>query len=149
MVVRYSQKVRNDVTDLIKAGTSDEDIIKQTGISSRTLRCWRRDVQYRGVAGGTLNQKPGRPATIQVHIEEAIRDYLLSRPDASYDEVLWFIFDEFDILISRWTLHRLYESRGWEKDYLRRRALDHAALYRAAWLNTVRDLHTYQVVFVD
>lgn len=62
MVVRYSQKVRNDVTDLIKAGTSDEDIIKQTGISSRTLRCWRRDVQYRGVAGGTLNQKPGRPA---------------------------------------------------------------------------------------
>lgn len=62
----------------------------------------------------------GRPPVITPLILEALCDHLLEKPDLYLDEMAEFLYDEFDVSVSTYTISRALRSHGWSKKVARR-----------------------------
>ena len=72
---------------------------------------------------------------------DVLCEHLLEKPDEDLDSMILFIWDEFETLVSRWTLSRALKARDWS-----RKATCLIAQGRNADL---RDDYEHAMVFVD
>ena len=54
----------------------------------------------------------GRPRVISPVMLEALCDHLLEKPDLYLNEMTEFLYDEFDVLASTYTISRALRSNG-------------------------------------
>src|ERR1700710_113869 len=79
----------------------------------------------------------GRPRVITPFMLEALCNHLLEKPDLFLDEMAEFLYDEFELLVSTYTISRALRSQAWTKKVARRIAKEQ---------NTVlRDYYLYQL----
>lgn len=93
---------------------------------------------------------PGsRPHVITPIMLEALCDYLLEKPDLYLDEMAEFLYDEFDVLVSRYTISRALRSHGWSQKVARRIAQVRNADLRDYYLYQLSDFRSYHLVYID
>lgn len=80
---------------------------------------------------------------------QKLMDFLEDQPTAYLDEITWFVWDEFKILVCEKTIHNILNCHNWNCKACRRRASERSATLREAWLAKQFDMRADQIVFVD
>jgi hypothetical protein len=81
------------------------------GYSTRSIKAIRSNLHYFGTTKAPLNGV-GRPRYITPPILEALREYLLSKPDRYLDELAILLWDDFDVLVITMSISRALASIG-------------------------------------
>ena len=80
---------------------------------------------------------------------EALCEHLLEKPGLYLDEMELFLWDEFDVFVSTFSIRRALKSIGWNKKTIRRVAKGRNADLRDFYLHNISDFRSWQFVFVD
>ncbi|KAJ5697657.1 hypothetical protein N7488_011341 [Penicillium malachiteum] len=91
----------------------------------------------------------GRPRVITPIMLESLCDHLLEKPDLYLDEMAEFLFDEFEVVVSSYTISRALRSRGWTKKVARRIAQERNADLRDYYHYQLSDFRSYHLVYID
>ena len=101
----FSARKRQDILDKLEAGAKNGVIISKTGVSARQIQKMRRNwKQYGKVAGPQL--PPSCPQKLNTLHQTKLLVYLGQQPTAYLDEICWFLYDEFDLVVSEATVSR-------------------------------------------
>jgi transposase len=82
-------------------------------------------------------------------MRDALCEDLLRKPDQYLDELVLFLWDEFEVLVSISTISRALSSIGWSKKQARRVAKERNADLRDFYLYNLSSFVSYQLVYVD
>lgn len=91
----------------------------------------------------------GRRRTITPPMLEALCERLLEKPDLYQDEMVVFLWDEFRILVTTYSISRALASVGWSKKAARQIAKEQNAELRDYYLHTISSFQSYHLVYVD
>jgi transposase len=91
----------------------------------------------------------GRPRMITPFMLEALCEHLIEKSDLYLDEMADFLYDEFELLVSTYTVSRALRSQGWTKKIARRIAQERNADLRYHYLHQLSDFRSYHLVFID
>jgi hypothetical protein len=80
---------------------------------------------------------------------EALCERLLEKPDLYQDEMVVFLWDEFRILVTTYSISRALASVGWSKKAARQIAKEQNAELRDYYLHTISSFQSYHLVYVD
>jgi transposase len=96
------------------------DSLKTLGIavaascSDRSVRTIRANIRCFGSTKAPFNGV-GRPRRITPAMLDALREKLLEKPGMYQDELVVFLYDEFDVLVNVSAVSRALKSIGWTK----------------------------------
>ena len=76
-------------------------------------------VQYDTVSISTV-RPPGRPRVISQWVEEQLLAYLEERPMSYLDELVYMLFDEYDLIVDESTVWRVLHRLGWSCKRMKR-----------------------------
>lgn len=105
------------------------------------LRCFE---SVRAPANGI-----GRRRTITPLMVEALCERLLEKPDLYQDEMVVFLWDEFRVLVTKYSIGRALASIRWSKKASRRIARGRNIELRDYFLHTVSSFQSFHLVYVD
>jgi transposase len=91
----------------------------------------------------------GRPRSITPPMLEALREHLLEKPDRYLDELVVFMWDDFEAVVTASTINRALKSAGWSKKTCRRVASGRNADLRDFYLHNLPPFSSYHLVYVD
>ena len=91
----------------------------------------------------------GRRRTITPPMLEALCERLLEKPDLYQDEMVVFLWDEFRVLVTIYSIGRALASVGWSKKAARRIARGQNIELRDFYLHTISSFRSYHLVYVD
>ena len=91
----------------------------------------------------------GRPRTLTTTMLNVLREDLLRKPDQYLDEMMLFLWDEYQVMVSPSTISRALHSMRWSKKQSRRIAHGRDANLRDFYLHTLASFESRQLVFVD
>ena len=93
----------------------------------------------------------GRPRSITPLMLDALCEYLLEKPGLYRDEMVLFVLDEFDTVVTTSSIGRALNSRDWTRKTIRRIARGRNADLRDLYQYTLSDpgFHAHHLVFVD
>jgi len=80
---------------------------------------------------------------------EALREYLLGKPDRYLDESAILLCDDFEVLVTTMSISRALASMGWSKKTARRVARERNADLRDLYLHNMSAFRSYHLVFID
>jgi len=93
-----------------------------------------RRIRRAYIATGTVTASiGGRPSKLSDYHAEQLIGYLHQRPTAYQDEMIWFLFDEFSIVIDQSNISRLLATRKWIKKLAKRTAAQRSETLRKEW----------------
>ncbi|KAI6835237.1 hypothetical protein KC367_g4757 [Hortaea werneckii] len=108
----YSEAQRTHVRGLLEAGRDEESIEKETGVSDRTIRRWKLELERTGRIGKPPESRTGRHRVLSAEIEAALFDHVRGKPDMSVDDMLWWLYDTYKIVVGTRTIRRVFERKG-------------------------------------
>lgn len=82
-------------------------------------------------------------------MKEALFEHLVEKPELYQNEMVVFLWDEFRVMISRFSIGRLLKTANWTKKVLRRIARERSAEVRADYLERISGLDHRKFIFVD
>jgi transposase len=118
------------------------------GCSTRSIKAIRSNLHFFGITKAPSNGV-GRPRPIIFPMLDALREYLLEKPEQYLDEMAVFLWDEFDVLVTTATISRTLVSIGWSKKTIRRRAREQNPDLRDFYLYNLSAFRSYHLVYVD
>ena len=107
----------------------------------------RNYLRFNDVAPATA--KPGRPKALSDYHAEQLLQYLDQRPTAYQDEMVWFLYDEFELVVDRSTISRFLTARRWSKKIAKRVAAQQNDALREEWKLRLAGWGSEQLVFLD
>ena len=144
------EPIRALIQEEFERGYSNDAIVAGPyGVGMRTVQRMRSHwVRY-----GTVfipNDSPGgQPRVISQLIEEQLLAYLEQRPMAYLDELVYMLFDEFDLVVDQCTVWRCLNRLRWSRKRMRREASQRNAFLRDSWFAALADWRPDQLVFLD
>ena len=124
------------------------DIAAAAGCSDRSVRAIRANMRCFGSTRAPFNGA-GRPRLITPVILDALREKLLEKPGMYQDEMVIFLYDEFDVLFNVSAVSRALKSIGWTKKASRQIAKERNADLRDYYLHNMSSYRSYHLVYVD
>jgi transposase len=115
MPIKLTQHLRDLIVTEFALGHTNAAIASKHGISTSQVWKMRRNYTYYGDTQAPCISRRGRPPLLTKSQEDALLQYLNNRPDAYLDEMCWFIFDEFNIIIAESTLSQVLARRRWTR----------------------------------
>jgi hypothetical protein len=79
----------------------------------------------------------------------ALRDHLLEKPHLYLDEMVIFIWDEFQVEVTTCSISRALKREGWSKKAAKYKARERNADLRDAYFHFISDFRSYHLVYVD
>ena len=96
------------------------------------------------------NDSPGgRPKIINQYIEKQLLRYLKERPMSYLNELIYMLFDEFDIAIDENTVWRTLHRLDWSHKRMRRMANQRNAFLSKSWFAALTDWRVDQLIFLN
>jgi transposase len=126
----------------------DEEIAKTVGCSPRGVQRIKQNLYFYGKTKAPSNGV-GRPRRVTPPMLEALCEHLLEKPRLYLDEMELFLWDEFDVSVSTFSIRRALKSIEWNKKTIRRVAKGRNADLRDYYLYNISDFRSWQFVFVD
>jgi hypothetical protein len=80
---------------------------------------------------------------------DALREHLLEKPDLYLDEMVAFLWDDFEAPVTMSTISRALASIKWSKKVARRVAVERNADLRDFYLHNLSCFRSYHLVYVD
>ncbi|KAK4629268.1 hypothetical protein CLAFUW4_07901 [Fulvia fulva] len=130
----YNEEQRLHVKGLLEAGRDEESIEKETGVSDRTIRRWKLELERTGRIGkvravkrstttsdldkaDNMPQQPpeartGRHRVLTPDVEQALFEHVKEKPEMSVDDMLWWLYDKYKIVVGTRTIRRVFERKG-------------------------------------
>ena len=118
------------------------------GCSDRTIRNKRSNMRCFGSTEAPPN-RGGRRRRITPVMLDALREKLLEKPGMYQDEMVVFLWDEFDILVNASAVSRALASIGWSKKVTRQIAKEQNADLRDYYLHNLSVFQSDHLVYVD
>jgi transposase len=138
-------QIRDMIAD---GGFYDTEIADAVECSRNAVGAIRANIQCFGRTNAPRNVSgPRRSITPSMH--EAMLDFLLSKPEQYLDELVVFIWDEFEVLVSTSTVSRELKSVGWSKKRARQEAAQRDPDLRDYYLHEISSFDAEHLVFVD
>ncbi|KAK5124126.1 hypothetical protein LTR85_001829 [Meristemomyces frigidus] len=108
----YSEEQRLRVKGLLESGRDEESIEKETGVSDRTIRRWKLELERTGRIGKPPESRTGRHRVLNAEVEAALFEHVKGKPDMSVDDMLWWLYDTYKIVVGTRTIRRVFERKG-------------------------------------
>lgn len=117
------------VGPLVKPAVSYTTVLK----IRRNLKIWKQPICPPLIVRG-------RPSKMTCAMSNVLSNFLVEKPSLFIDEMVWFLYDEFDVLLSNDTVKRWLRKHKYTKKLVQRRAAercrelrDHWFMRRAGW----------------
>src|SRR3954454_23336223 len=94
-------------------------IAEDVECSERSVKGIRSNIRYYGATRAPPNGG-GRPRSMTPLMIEALCEHLLEKPGLYLEEMVIFLWDEFDVLMSTSRISRALKARNWSKKAARR-----------------------------
>jgi len=91
----------------------------------------------------------GRKRTVTPLMSEALCDHLHKKPGLYIEEIVVFLKDEFQTMVTTSSIRRALVAKGWSKKTVRRRAKEQNADLRDYYLYNLSDFKLYHLVYID
>lgn len=91
----------------------------------------------------------GRPTSITPTMREALLEHLLRKRDLYLEEMVVYLWDEFEARVTKSSVSRTLRSAHWSKKKARAIAKGRNADLRDFYLHSISSLRSYQLVYVD
>jgi len=149
MAPNLSVAKRTLINNMLASNSSTgSEIAEVTGCAERTIKRHRANRRCFGTTSAPAN-RGGRRARITPVILDALCEHLLEKPDEDSDDIVVFLWDEFNTLVSRWTVSRALASGNWTAKTIRCIASGRNADLRVYYEYTVSEILWYRRVYVD
>lgn len=109
-----STSVRQHIWFHFESGKYDKHILDVTEISVRQLRKMRRNWEEFGEVDRP-HLASGRPKKLNRTHHHTLLQYLEQRPTAFQDEMAWFLWDGFQLVVAESTISRALKQLGWNR----------------------------------
>lgn len=86
-----------------------------TGVSRSQINRMRSNWHEYGDVVSQAKKIQGRPQKMNREMELDLLDFLEYKPTSYLDEMCWFLFDEFEIVLSTSTVSRVLHELGWSQ----------------------------------
>jgi transposase len=116
--------------------------------SRRSVSNIHRKLQKFGSARPCLVHA-GRPPTFTPLMLDALCEHLAQQPGSYIDDMVTFLWKEFNILPSHSSIQQALSKRGWTKKKLQQKAKEQNPQLRAFYQHKLSHFRSYQLVFVD
>jgi transposase len=116
--------------------------------SEKTIKNIRRNPRLLGQVHAP-STRIGWRRSITPPVLEALCDHLLEKPILYLEEMAIFLWDEFRMLASTFSIKRALVSKGWSKKTARQSAKEQNADLREIYLHNLSDFQSYHLVYVD
>lgn len=133
---------------IVSSDLNAPQMAEAAGCHKRTIKRHRSHVRLFGSVTAPPN-KGGRPRSITPLMIQVLCDHLLEKPQLYLNEMIVFLWDEFDILVSQSSIRRALKTAGWSKKAARQKAKERNADLRDAYFHYISDFSSYQLVYVD
>lgn len=117
-------------------------------------KCSRRSVSYihrklRKFGSAKPLIHAGRSPTLTRLVLDTLCEHLIRKPGLYIDEMVTFLWKEFNIFPSYSSIQQALTRRGWTKKKLQQKAKEQNPQLRAFYQHKLSQFHSYQLVFVD
>lgn len=149
MVPPLSHNVKATVHFHLERGDSNKFIEDATRLSGRQICRMRSNWEH---FGGVVRPKlsiGNRPRILSQYHNKQLLSYLEQQPTAYLDEMCWFLFDEFDISVSKSTVCRALQRLSWTRKKAKRIAAQQNQALRDDWMTRLGGWTADQLVFLD
>ena len=133
---------------LASKSINNVQIAKNTGSSTRTIRAIKSNLHFYGNTKAPPNGG-GRKRSITPPMLDALCEYLLEKPGLYRSEMVLFLLDEFETLVTTLSIGRALASKSRSKKTIRRIAKGRNADLRDLYLYNISEFCSYHFVFVD
>lgn len=149
MAPNLAVAVHEQLEYMISSGKyTDNQIASVARCSKRTIRRMRSNLRCFGSTKAPPNTV-GRPKTITPPMFSALCDRLIEKPGMYRDEMVVFLWDEFETLVTTSSIGRALTSAGWTKKVIRRIAQERNADLRDFYLYQLSAFSSYHLVYID
>lgn len=149
MAPRLAASQLEFIHDMISSGLlSTSQMSEAAGCSKRSII----DICSKLRLFGNVRAPPnrgGRPQIITSTMLDALRELLQERPDLYLDEMVDFLWEEFHVVVSAFTISRALRSSGWSKKVTRQVAKERNADLRDWRRHNLLEFCSYHLVYVD
>jgi transposase len=115
MAPHLAQSQRSQLHVMIRSNSlSDKDIANVVTCSTRTVRSARASHGIFGSVSAPKNVH-GRRSSIPSHVLAALLDHLLTKPDLYLDEMVDFVWDQYELVVSIASVWRSLKAYNWSK----------------------------------
>jgi transposase len=137
------------IRGMISAGTlTTAQMATVAGCSERSIKAIRSNLRHFNSTKAPPNGG-GRLQSITPSMLEALCDHLIEKPGLYQAEMAVFLWDEFDILVSSFSISRALRAIGWSKKAARQIAKEQNAELRDFYLYNLTQFQSYHLVFID
>lgn len=134
---------------LISKSFTGAQIADAVGCSTRSTKAIRANLYYFGATKAPSNGV-GRSRSITPPMLEALREYLLDKPDRYLDELVTLLHNDFDVMVTPMSISRALRAIGWSKKTIRRVAQARNADLRDLYLHHISAFRcSYHLVYID
>lgn len=114
-------------------GWAVEWIVAATQVHRATIYRIRTSLDVWGTPYPPSLAKIGRPRLLTALHEKALLAFLTDRPTAFLDEMAWFLYDEFSIVVGLSTIWKTLSRIRWSRKVVQRKAIERAEDLRSLW----------------
>jgi transposase len=133
---------------ILSKSLTTTQMAEAAGCSERSVRAIRSNLQCFGTTKAPANGG-GRPRSITPPMLEALREHLLEKPGLYLDEMMVFLWDEFEVLVTKFSISRALASIKWSKKVARQVAKERNADLRDYYLHSLSEFHSYHLIYID
>ena len=136
------------ISNMISSEANDSEIAEAAGCSTRSIRAIRSNIRIFGSSNTPRNSR-GRNRIVILLILDALCEHLLEKPGIYRTEMVVFLWDEFEELVTISSIGRVLASVGWTKKKISRVARERNADLRDIYLYDILDIRSWKLVYVD
>lgn len=144
------EPIRALIQEEFERGYSNDVILAGSyGVGMRTVQRMRSNWVKYGTVFIPTDNPGGRPRVLTQFYEEQLLNYLDERPMSFLDELVYMLFDDYDLIVDESTVWRALHRLGWSRKRMRRTASQRNAHLRDSWFAALADWRADQLIFLD
>lgn len=140
---------RSAICRYLLLGWNYKAIAEEVGVSLRSVERYQHNLIHYGSVRKPRFRTLGRAHKLSKADEEALLEYLLKEGWRQQEELVWWLYHERDVAVSRSTVSRTLTRRKWSRKALKRISQGCCEDLRRLYLDDIRQFTAEDLVFID
>lgn len=144
-----SEEQKERIAAHLNQGLSPDSIAGIEHVSAQTIRKIRSHLRTYGQHTAPRVSKLGRPTWLTAPIRAGLAAYLEARPWAYLDEMEYYLFDDWGIIVNKPTISRALKTMHISHKVLKRKAKERSQLCRDLYHLEISEYTANQLIYLD